>query len=314
LAKKSGADITLQLYFAITTNSLQFGAKLDIVAIKSGFKIAGGGGFDALIIFNPFSFNVLIYFWVSVSKGWFSAGLDLELELSGPNPLRAKGYVKFSYGLGSKKVRFNKKFGEEKTQQLPTSSPVDALLLELSNVENLKFELPAWARAGVIYREGAESMADPLADIIISQEAVPLKVTIDKFGGARLQESERRLDIEADVAADIVEEVETLFAPAQFIAMSDDQKLSSPAFTNYKSGIRLKSNYVIPQTSEKRELVFETVLRESRLYTPAVTNDLTSVNKARFICLWAPDSEEGISNLANWSIAGAGLIHVHKNS
>ena len=313
LAKKSGADITLQLYFAITTNSLQFGALLDISAKKSGFKIAGGGGFDALIIFNPFSFNVLIYFWVEVSKSWFSVGLDLELELSGPNPLRAKGYVKFSYGFGSKKVRFNKKFGEEKTQQLPNASPVDALLTELSNAEHLKFELPSWARAGVIYREGAESMADPLADIIISQEAVPLKVTIDKFGGTRLQATERRLDIEADVAADIVEEVETLFAPAQFIAMSDDQKLSSPAFTSYKSGLRLKSSYVIPQTSETRALVFETVLRESRLYLPVATNDPTNDYRADFICFWVPDFGEEVSRVANWSLAGAGLIHTHTN-
>lgn len=313
LARKSGADITLELYFAITTNSIQFGAELDIVAKKSGFKIAGGGGFDALIIFNPFSFNVLIYFWVSVSKGWFSVGLDLELELSGPNPLKAKGYVKFSYGFGSKKIRFNKKFGEEKTQQLPNASPLDALLVELSKVEQLKFELPSWARAGVIYREGAESMADPLADIIISQEVVPLNVTIDKFAGAHLQESERRLDIQADVATDIVEQVETLFAPAQFIAMSYDQKLSSPAFTNYKSGIRLKSRYVTPQTSETRALVFETVLRESKLYSRAVSNDPTDGYKARFICLWAPEFQEGVSRVANWSLAGAGLIHTHTN-
>jgi hypothetical protein len=312
LARKSGADITLQLYFAVTTNSLQFGALLDISAKKSGFKIIGGGGFDALIIFNPFSFTVLIYFGVRVSKGWFSAGLDLELELSGPNPLQAKGYVKFSYGFGSKKIRFSKKFGEEKNQQLPNSSPVAALLSELSNVEHLKFEIPSWARAGVIYREGAESMADPLADIIISQEAVPLKVTIDKFGGSRLQASERKLDIEADVAADIVEEVETLFAPAQFIDMTVDQKLSSPAFTNYKSGVRLKSSYVIPQTSETRELVFETVLRESRFYPQATTSDNTHVNKAAFICLWAPDFEKKVSRVANWSLAGAGLIHAHR--
>ncbi len=44
-------------YFAITSNSVQFGANVQAYASAGGFSVQGYLGFDVLFIFSPFSFE-----------------------------------------------------------------------------------------------------------------------------------------------------------------------------------------------------------------------------------------------------------------
>ena len=50
--------ISANNYFAVTSNSLQFGANVQAYASAAGFTIKGYLGFDVLIIFSPFSFDI----------------------------------------------------------------------------------------------------------------------------------------------------------------------------------------------------------------------------------------------------------------
>ena len=61
--------ISANSYFAITSNSLQFGSDVEAYASAAGFTIHGYLGWDVLIIFSPFSFRVD-----------FSAGFDVSFE------------------------------------------------------------------------------------------------------------------------------------------------------------------------------------------------------------------------------------------
>ncbi|MDX1415688.1 MAG: DUF6603 domain-containing protein, partial [Candidatus Promineifilaceae bacterium] len=182
--------LTLSMYLAITPNTLQIGARLDLWAKKKGFTISGGASFDALFTFSPFSFLVIISIWVNIKRSFVDLGAWLELELSGPNPLIAAGYVKFKVGWFSKKVRFRKQFGDKKPEPLPVVSPVAALQAELENERVIRFQLPDWAAAAFIFAETAEDKIDPLADIKISQNAVPLNLTLERFGGGRPPDGE----------------------------------------------------------------------------------------------------------------------------
>src|SRR5262245_9831702 len=60
--------LSLTMYLAITTNTLQVGAKLELWADKLGFTITGGASFDALFTFSPFSFLVNLKAWVHVNR------------------------------------------------------------------------------------------------------------------------------------------------------------------------------------------------------------------------------------------------------
>ena len=83
----------LEGYFAVTTNTLQFGAAAELRIIFGGWSIRGATGFDALIQFIPFRFEVDIRASVHVAyRGRNLAGLTLTGSLSGPGPviLRAK--------------------------------------------------------------------------------------------------------------------------------------------------------------------------------------------------------------------------------
>ena len=80
-------------------------------------------------------------------------------------------------------------------------------------------------------------MVHPLADLRVTQNIAPLGREISRFGGAT-PKAERTFSlgiVDADktvrtTADDGVEAINDLFAPAQFRQMTDDEKLTAPAF------------------------------------------------------------------------------------
>jgi hypothetical protein len=297
--------LTLQMYLAITPNTLQVGARFELWAKKLGFTITGGASFNALFTFSPFSFLVAVEVWVNIKRGFVDLGAWLSFELSGPNPLIAAGYVKFKVGPFSKKVRFRKQFGDEKPDLLPVVSPLAALREALEHPGTLRAQLPSWASANLIFVEDAENKIDPVADIIILQRAVPLNLELEKFGGGRPPEAEKRLSITAGL--DPKEEIptQTLFAPEQFKNWSDDVRLSAKPFENYDAGIRFSGDYIIPSDAiEERAIEYETVLRESRAYRDKLQDSNYRKAAVRTTCVWKLTASEA-NFLTDWSLLGA---------
>jgi hypothetical protein len=297
--------LTLQMYLAITPNTLQVGAKLDLWAKKSGFTVTGGTSFDALFTFSPFSFLVLIKFWASIKSRFVDLEADLELELSGPNPIIAVGYAKFKIGWFSKKVRFRKQFGDKKLEPLPLVSPVAALLAELEHTRSIHFELPGWASASLVFTQSAEAKIDPVADILITQNAVPLNFSMQRFGGGRPPEAEQKLSITAGFEPDQEKSTTSLFAPEQFKNWSVDERLAAKPFEKYDAGIRFSGEYIVPEDAVvERRVAFETVLRESQAYRQKQPKDDFRRAKVRTTCVWQPSADEAQS-LVNWSLLGS---------
>jgi hypothetical protein len=300
--------LSLTLYLAITTNTLQVGARLELWAKKLGFTITGGASFDALFTFSPFSFLVNLKVWVNVKRGWIDLGLTLELELSGPNPIVAAGYVKIKLGwFFSVKVRFRAEFGKKVAEPLPAVSPLAVLQGELQQARAIRAQLPSWASGYVAFTAGAENKIDPLADLEVVQNAVPLNFAMDKFGGGLPVAAERRLRFTAGLPQEQV--VTRLFAGEQFKNWTVEERLAAKPFEQYEAGIGFSGSYVLPEgQKEERAIVFETVLRESKEYRESLPAQDFRKAAIRTACVWQPQVAQTVL-LQNWSQFGTATYY-----
>ena len=85
--------IRVEGYFAVTTNTAQFGARVELLFGFDDFSVEGHLGFDALFQFSPFYFVVEISASVSVKA--FGVGLfsvRLRFELDGPDAVARAGH------------------------------------------------------------------------------------------------------------------------------------------------------------------------------------------------------------------------------
>jgi len=302
--------ISLANYMAITTNTLQFGALLDLYAEKAGFTIVGGMGFDALFIFNPFSFEVFIGAWVAVKKGSKELlSASLGFNFTGLNPFHAIGYAEFKILFVKVKVKFDKTFGDPIPQAPAVVSPLQVLIAQLQDDRNIRFSLPDWASASLIFTKEAETRLDPVGEVVISQNAVPLDFAMDTFGGGVPPEDEKILSITAG-HEDIETDVTTRFAPAQFKNISDDEKLSALPYELFKSGKGLRGEFVTVSRDRLRttDIEFETVLRESEDYLSHL-DDADAKNKPYRLLkdkFSLTAGNRGAQLFRAWSLAGSG--------
>ena len=113
--------LKLEMYFAVTSNTAQFGAKLELYAAAWKFNVYGFLSFDVLFQFNPFYFIAEITAMLALRVGSSSfASIKLTLTLEGPTPWKAQGTAKFKIcWFFTLKVRFNKTFGETRNTTLP---------------------------------------------------------------------------------------------------------------------------------------------------------------------------------------------------
>ena len=211
------------------------------------FRIVGSSDFNALVIFSPLRIEVDWKLDVAIFIGKNDnefCGATLFAEVQGPQPWFASGYAEFRF-VGAK-VRFPLEVG---ARQQPDPVPeidvlTDVLIPALSDPDAWRGE--AIDETGVVrLREGIDLQKTvlPNAGIRISQTAVPLSQRIEKVGRARAKGGpqwcriasagigERRLKI--DASDDVTEE----FAPAQFFEFTESERLASPSFERYVSGI-----------------------------------------------------------------------------
>ena len=88
--------LTCEAYFAVTSNTIQFGANASLYAGAHGFSINGDVGFDVLIQFIPFHFLAEFHASLQLKAGSRSLfKVKVKGELEGPRPLRvsARGTV-----------------------------------------------------------------------------------------------------------------------------------------------------------------------------------------------------------------------------
>src|SRR5262245_37818939 len=264
LASGDNPKLRLEAYLALTSNTVQFGARVDLAARAGSFAIAGFLSFDALVTLAPLGFVVAIAAKLAVTAGGHTLlSVSLELILSGPRPWRARGRASFSILFFDVSFGFDVTIGDGAAPVLPPPVDVAPLLLAaLADGRAWRAALPAGGAALVTLRAvepGPAVLAHPLATLEVRQRVCPLERTLERFGTS-VPSGARRFRITLATIGGVrttVSAVQDRFAPAQFTALSDDAKLSAPSFEAMVSGAALGADGYATGAAVNVSVVYE---------------------------------------------------------
>ena len=266
IAAGNNPRLSCQSYFAITSNSLQFGANVEAYAEAAGFNIHGWLGFDAIVIFVPFSFRVDISGGVELRRrSSVIAGIHLSATLQGPNPWHASGRACLSLFLFDICVPFSLTVGDEQEQPSPVVDAWNLLQAALREVRNWQSLLAPGVRRTIGYAVptgSALTMVDPVAGLAVHQKVLPLNKPLDKLGEARI-DGDARFDVSAVRVggSEVPHSAERdFFAAGQYQNLSDADKLSRDSYELMDAGIAIASDAVTTGDVRETPLVYETII------------------------------------------------------
>lgn len=284
ILNESYARVRIEGYFAVTSNSVQFGARVEVFFGLSAFNIDGHFGFDALFQFDPFYFSFSLSVSLSVKlfgMGLFSVGFSGLLE--GPTPWHIKGQGSIGFLFFSVSVPFEETWGEQPATPLPPIEIFPLIKREFAAITNWQAVVPKGSSLHVSLRKLDEPPAPgpqtsqetdtrplvlhPLGSLRISQRKMPLNFKMDKLGNQKPADV-NEIHIEAVInGTSIVEPdfVKEKFARGEYQNLDQAKKLSSPGFEMYDGGVELKANGTQLQTSMavKRIIRYETIIIDS---------------------------------------------------
>ncbi len=229
---------TQEMYYAVTSNTVQFGTRTEAGIRIGPIKVHGWFGFDALIQFRPFRFTARVDAGMEATfAGVEFASIRVRGELSGPGPLvlRAEASVKVI-------VRISKNVTITLDRRPPESVPgVPNLARHLAGEIGVPENLRGDGDDPDVVFGGAPPAIIPVGRLIWEQRRVPLDRVLHKAEGVPLS-SPRQLRVActqpgAAPLAIGVEEDE--FAVATYTTVSDGEALSAPTFSRGRSGFTL---------------------------------------------------------------------------
>ncbi|MEM8586205.1 MAG: DUF6603 domain-containing protein, partial [Bacteroidota bacterium] len=267
LLDTQNARIRIEGYFAVTSNSVQFGARAELFFGLSEFKIEGHLSFDALFIFSPFFFSFSLSVRLSVKVfgiGLYTVGFSGKLE--GPTPWYIKGKGSISLLFFDIDVPFEHTWGERKNTDLPPIAVLPLLEQELQTTSNWTANLPAGVHTLVSLRQLGDGESDelvlhPVGSLSISQRKVPLGITLEKFGNQKPNDVQE-LTVGVTAGLNKLSDLNEQFALGHFKDLKEEEKLSKPAFQPMNSGIDLSVDGDQTQTSAAtaRTMRYERIL------------------------------------------------------
>lgn len=264
--------LTISTYFALTSNTLQFGAGVDFYFSVSVAKVTGYLYFDALFQFNPFYFKISLRAGLAVYIfGAEVMSITLEGILEGPTPWHITGRVKIKIlFVINVNVSIEKTWGETKNTALPdiTVLPLlkEAILNKanwLTSAETNSAGSDNLVRIKTITNTADDIIAHPNQSLSFSQKVLPLDVELARFGTQKPSDyTHFHLDLRDSSNNDIADTpVKEEFAPVSFFNVNGTDKLKRPNFEKYNSGFsaqgtnELKSDYF-----REREVLFEEIV------------------------------------------------------
>lgn len=238
------ARIRVEGYFAVTSNTVQFGAHLYLFFGVDGCNISGEFGFDVLFQFSPFYFKALISGSLSLEVGGFDLlSIHLRFSLEGVSPYRAHGTGSISILFFSIDVNFDVTWGDQTDTSLPPVHVMPVFLAEVNKQQNWTALPPPSTNLMVSLRklDAAHLVLHPFGALTVSQRSLPLNLTIDKFGNQKPDDVNRvDITIAASGGTNLpLAAVNESFALAQFQQMSDAEKLSRPSYQQLKGGVTI---------------------------------------------------------------------------
>ncbi len=226
-----------EAYVAITTNTLQFGGRIEAGIHKGSFNAVGFISLDALIQFIPFHFEVDFAAGFEVRWNELSlAGVKIKGTISGPGPITVTG--KFCIEILFWDICWSDSFTIGSSLQAAVAavaSTAQALQAELAEPDNLSAvggDDPHVAQV----RRGTPTGAvvSPLGAVAWTQHRVPFGVPLDRFDGQPLS-TPQSLAVTASVPGAV--RVQDWFSPGSFAELTQAEALTRPSFERLDAGV-----------------------------------------------------------------------------
>ena len=264
--------LKVESYFAVTSNTVQFGARVELYAEAAGFNVYGFLGYDVLFQFDPFRFVAKLYGGIALREDDnVIAGINISAQLAGPTPWDARGTASLEILFFEIEVDFHVTWGDPPPAiEAQTEDLLLLLKRELADTRNWRADLPPNNHLHVSLRTieappGAEAplVIHPAGVLTFSERAMPLEdYTIEKFGSRKpLKENRFKLSganagglpLDADYQS-----TREAFAIGQFTQLSDSDKLSRRSFDRLPSGFSLTGSSNLQATLPvSRDVVYE---------------------------------------------------------
>lgn len=239
-------QLTCTAYLAVTTNSVQFGAAVQLYAAAGGFTVQGHIGFDALFTFNPFSFDADFTAGVDVKyDGATLAGIELDAELTGPTPFHVHGTASLQFLFFSVGVTVDITWGDDNAVTLPAVAVLPQLNTALTTPGSWSAQLPGGAQQAVTLRglppADTDIVVHPMGSLTVRENVVPLDVPVTKFGNTTPADGTQFAiaSVTLGTSPAATSPVPGNFAPGQFQQLSDADKISAPAFEEFHCGVTI---------------------------------------------------------------------------
>lgn len=235
--------ISAEAYVAITSNSIQFGGKVDLSADVGVASAHAWIQLDALFQWAPyFHFIVILDVGIEVKAfGATIAGVHFHGELSGDQPWRLEGTATAEILWWDVDVDIGPlTWGEPRPADAPQVDSVDTAAQGLMADAAWTPILPPDALQLVRFADvGTERLFHPLGRLEVKQSRVPLETDIDRIGSSPVSArqvylAEPKVNL-TDAAA--VSTVKDRFSPGHFLALKDDQLMARPDFEQMPAGL-----------------------------------------------------------------------------
>lgn len=265
LLNQPKAKIRVMGYFAVTSNTVQFGARADLKVDIVVAQITGHLAFDALIQFSPFYFIVSISASLSVSCFLGEISARVRLSLEGPTKWRARGRGEVKIIWFEIAAEFDISWGETRNTTLPKINAMPILKAELGKLQNWQAKLPSATNRLLVSLRNLEEeeglILHPVGALRVSQKSIPLDLTIDKVGNQKVRDFKSFKVTVQESDLEKVQDVWESFAPAQFQDMEDTRKLSRPGYEPQHGGldISVKDHQLRSGPAVKRSVGYEEV-------------------------------------------------------
>jgi hypothetical protein len=239
-------------YFAVTTNSVQLGSRVEMSADLGVADVSGYFAFDALIIFSPhFAFMIDVGIGLTVRVLDVTLlGVHIELNVKGPAPWRAQGNAEVEILWQTIPIDVGPfTWGDDEN---PPPAPADPRQLARDalhrNPGAWQSLVPPDADRAVRVKAAAPSDTEvtvhPLGLFDVRQHAIPLETVIARVGANPVPDGQRRVHFGVPLvngtAAGALSEVTDLFSAGNFLDLSEDEKLSRPSFEPLPAGARIR--------------------------------------------------------------------------
>ncbi|MBK9997694.1 MAG: hypothetical protein IPO99_11290 [Nitrospira sp.] len=252
LADGDSLQLRCQAYLAVTSNTVQFGARVDLHAAGGGFSFDGMLGFDAILQLAPLAFEVDVGAALALRyHGRLLMGISFKGRLAGPTPWQVAGKAKIKLLFFSVSVSFSRTFGSRTAPPLPAAVDVVGLIAAaLADRLNWSSAVPRNSSPVVTFRETAPPAnglrVHPWAELTLRERIAPLNRPLTKLGTAPLVGGPTMVTVSLTDRAGAqpwrTTPVHEPFALAQYEDLREDEQLAQPAFVPLQGGLTVAAD------------------------------------------------------------------------